>query len=384
VKVLINIVRNGSFEENIRCPFQIDQLKYARYWNGIDTINGITNCAPEYYNVCDTTRSYGIPINFAGFQYPRTGKGYSGGKMYYDEIPFAYSSRDYIQGRLFKVLTTGKNYCVTFYVNVATISEYAVNRIGAYLDNGSIDTATITCGLPQINYVPQIVSSIVIDDTLNWIKVQGSFIANGTETFITIGNFYDKTNTDTIIRFPGSSYPIGYYYVDDVSVIESTEVAHAGPDVSIVAGDSVHIGTNEEGMPCTWYMAGDTMPVGYSGGIWVKPTVTTTYVVEMDLCGNVTRDSVKVTVWPVGETSPRPSAKGREVLPNPVQDELHVVGEAGDVVRIYDVVGKEVYRKDISSENEVINIGALQKGIYLIHVVVPGTGQRFVRRVVKE
>jgi len=401
VKAQINFVRNGSFEHYNSCPKIIDQIHLAKYWSTIDTgyrlvipsgdTISMSNCAPEYVNVCAGVNvDVGIPRTRWFYQYPRTGNGMTQVSMYTDDSNPLPMKRDYLLGRLYDHLIAGKDYCVTFYVSFNGIynntqCNYAVDHIGAYLDDGTIceDTGNI-CGLPKPWITPQVYTTAIITDTVNWTKIQGSFVANGTEKFITIGNFFDNAHTNYIVYPSSPNNHLALYLVDDVSIIESTAVADAGPDKGVAYGDSVWIGTNEEGMPCTWYVAGDTTPVGYSGGIWVKPTVTTTYVVEMDLCGNVTRDSVKVTVWPVGETSPRPSAKEREVLPNPARDELHVVGEVGDVVRIYDVVGKEVYKSFISSEKEVINIGSLQKGIYFIHVVAPGTGQRFVRKIVKE
>jgi OmpA-OmpF porin, OOP family len=57
---------------------------------------------------------------------------------------------------------------------------------------------------------------------MNWVAVSGTFVANGTETFLTIGNFKSDANTDTL-RTPFSSSTIGGWsqlLIDDVSVIE--------------------------------------------------------------------------------------------------------------------------------------------------------------------
>jgi hypothetical protein len=59
---------------------------------------------------------------------------------------------------------------------------------------------------------------------------------------------------------------MSYYLIDDVSVIASDAIADAGIDKRCTPGDSIWIGTNEEGMPCTWYALGDTThPLGYNG-----------------------------------------------------------------------------------------------------------------------
>ncbi len=77
---------------------------------------------------------------------------------------------------------------MTFYTTLEQSSAYAINHIGAYLDDGSIDGGqdSVGCAAPQTEYVPQVFETSIINDTLNWVKVQGSFVANGTEKFITI------------------------------------------------------------------------------------------------------------------------------------------------------------------------------------------------------
>ncbi len=99
-------------------------------------------------------------------------------------------------------LIQGQSYCVTFFVTLGQAFDYAVNHIGAYLDSGIIDT-TKNCGSPQTTHVPQIQILNIINNTLNWVKIEGSFTATGTEKFITIGNFYDKTHTTYIPSISG-------------------------------------------------------------------------------------------------------------------------------------------------------------------------------------
>lgn len=55
---------------------------------------------------------------------------------------------------------------------------------------------------------------------MNWVLLQGSFIADSNYTFMTIGRFFDDLNTDTIYNPP--AYSAAYYYIDNVSVTEDT------------------------------------------------------------------------------------------------------------------------------------------------------------------
>ena len=296
----INLVMNGDFEQKKACPYFYDLVNDARYWSCIDTayvyptdsLEGSPNCSPEYCNLCGTAGG-SAPANIAFYQYPRSGSGMFDVAMYNNVETTIEYQRDYLMGRLSAPVTAGQSYCVTFYVVMANTANFAINHIGAYLDDGSIDTNS-HCGWPHTQYTPQILDTAIIGDTLNWTKIQGSFIANGTEKYITIGCFTDTAHTAKIRLHTGT---VSMYEVDDVSVIPSDATAYAGPDKYAGTGDTVDIGatTNGGGMPCYWYLLGGTSPIDSGGTIRVRAVGTTTYVVGMDLCGTVTYDTVTVT-----------------------------------------------------------------------------------------
>jgi hypothetical protein len=140
-------------------------------------------------------------------------------------------------GRLIAPLTAGRTYCVTLYANLCEGADYAVKNIEVYLDDGSVITGGQlgdSCFAPRTWVVPQVSAQMVITDTANWVKIQGSFIANGTERFITIGNFKDKAHTTyqirqpTITINPTSPNYTADYLIDDISVMESSLLAYAG------------------------------------------------------------------------------------------------------------------------------------------------------------
>jgi hypothetical protein len=397
IKAQVNYVLNPSFEQHGRCPYNYDQVKYANFWNGVDTTwdpNGADSaagpyCLPEYCNSCSNNTCCGLPFNARFHKHSRTGDGMTQVTMYFDESYTSPVKRDYLQGRLHNHLNAGANYCVSFFVNFtgtdnAINSGYAVDHIGAYLDDGSIDTDTgAACAMPIPTIIPQVYTTTIITDTLHWTKIQGSFIATGNERFITIGNFFDKAHTNVINYNLTGTNNFSWYLVDDVSVIESTQTANAGPDVVVPHGDSVHIGTSEEGMPCTWYKLGSSTPIGSSGGIWVRPNVTTQYVVEMDLCGNVTRDTVKVAVDYTKAPSFSPQG-GVMVYPNPAANELVIEHAVGSEVVMIDVVGRVVYHSMLATAKEILDVHGLQKGVYVVQIIDVATGYRVARKVVKE
>ena len=115
VHAQVNYVRNGSFEQYSACPFGYDQIRFAKYWQPIDTVDIIGYgpvCSPEYCNACAGTNGYcGVPHTFNFNHYPRTGDGMMEIQAYYDNVyPTAPYQRDYAQGKLYDQLLAGKHY----------------------------------------------------------------------------------------------------------------------------------------------------------------------------------------------------------------------------------------------------------------------------------
>jgi len=383
----VNYVKNGGFEQYSRCPYSFDQIKFAINWQPIDTINhppvdsfGSPNCTPEYCNTCDSNYGYAsVPANALFYHYPHIGNGMASVGMYSDEsFPTSYK-RDYLQGHLYKPLKANQSYCVTFFVVLDSKSEYSVNHIGAYFDNGIIDT-TQNCGLPQTTHIPQVQTLNVISDTLNWTKIEGSFIATGTETYITIGNFYDKAHTSAVPFLPGINNSNGAaYLVDDVSVVESDIPAYAGRWMYKTKKDSLFIGRNEVVPDCMWYRNGvliDTVHAGF----WVKDTVNTVYVVKQSICGNVKYDTAWVNVanMIVGSVG---SESVYRIYPNPASKEIMIqapnnMSTVGMVV--YDMSGRVMLRREITFVNGEYRLPIdLNSGMYVVELV----GEDGVRNV---
>ena len=390
-----NLVRNGSFEHYSSCPLGIDQIRKANYWNTIDTVHASPTSLPEYCNACaDLASGISVPFGSAYHHYPRTGNGMVQSNMYFDD---SYSGepapRNYTQGKLYTHLTPGRAYYATFYVTLCQESKYAIDHIGAYLDNGSIDSGQndLDCALPQTRFTPQIIADSIINDTTNWVKIQGRFIANGAEKFITVGNFSDDAHTDTVTLYSYSGSNFSFYLIDDVSVIADTARAHGGGNRIAGVGDTVHIGTDEEGMPCIWYKLGDTTnPIGYGGGMNIVPTVTGEYqyVVKLDLQGNVSWDTIKVTVWPQSVSSWQLAVSSLRVYPNPATSEVtidcFIPRNDGYEVVFYDMVGSKVLQSMVNASKKTINIASLPQGVYSVHIADTATGEKLVRTVVKE
>lgn len=221
VNAQVNLVPNPSFEDTVHCPTGISQLNNTALWNNP---NGGT---VDYFNSCaDYSSTFvSVPQNAAGYQLAFLGNAYVGMYLYQRNTSGGpFDCREYIQSLLSDTLKNGITYCISFYVNYATLSNIAIDNIGAYLSTTPVNVSSATV-LP---YSPQIVSpsGLFIQDTLDWYKVEGTYTAAGGEKYITIGNFKDAANTDTIHTDPYSASS-AYYYIDNVSVIDCNDTANS-------------------------------------------------------------------------------------------------------------------------------------------------------------
>ncbi len=84
---------------------------------------------------------------------------------------------------------------------------------------------------------------------------------------------------------------------------------------------------------------------------------------------------------PVSITSPTYSKL--KLYPQPAQNELFVsdLPQGKKVLKLFDLVGKEIWRKESELVKEVIDLSALQNGMYVLEVECEG--KRFTEKVLK-
>lgn len=229
-----NLVSNPSFEDYDTCPQYASMIHYASPWFAP------TWGTPDYYNTCfdygnPWGSNMGVPNNFIGEQFAKTGVGYSGLFLAYpwvDSPPWDWEYREYIEAELIAPLQTGIEYYVTFYLSLADSSNYFTNIVGIYFSNDSLKSDTSY----RLHYLPQISNPITnyLNNKTGWMKFSGSFVASGGEKFITIGNFNDNSTTDTVYTSGGnlsSDYNNAYYYIDDICV--STDSLECNQSVEV-------------------------------------------------------------------------------------------------------------------------------------------------------
>lgn len=219
-KTQTNLVYNGDFELYSSCPTQVTspgdpQIKKCLGWSAP------TYATSDYFNFC-APLYVGIPANFFGTQWPKSGSAYCGFHPYSDVTFTLQHWWEYLQDSLITSLQIGHKYEASFYISWGeNQSGLCCKNIGAYISvNRPIDLNL----KGPFNLPAQIKDTVCRQDSLNWMLISGSFIAQGNERYITIGHFADSTTTDTsLVKLSdGQYFSQIYYYIDDVKIIDIT------------------------------------------------------------------------------------------------------------------------------------------------------------------
>lgn len=211
----VNLVPNPSFEDTLHCASDSTVIKTKRWYrpSACGTpdfyyplqING--GCAahlPQSWGGGDYS-------NMRGYQAPGTGLAYAGFLVSMGDELMAVSLTD--------SLLPGRTYVISFYTSLAEISLSGLDQINLCFMQDSITdfnpgtcwsylgTLTVDAGNQAGNF---------LYDTLSWMLVQDTFIAEGGERYMIVGNI-DTAATQHY--YMDSTMQIGsYYYFDDFDV----------------------------------------------------------------------------------------------------------------------------------------------------------------------
>lgn len=220
-----NLIYNPSFEEHSSCPKRIDPYGYMdepmAWWQP-------SSGSSDYYNNCGGRQCH-VPNNKLGIQMPRTGGSMVG--IYCSLTDY----REYIETELKEKLQKGERYRLSFWVSLSEFSPQAVATIGGLFTKEMLSDTTrgmLTNNSFKENnkgvrqnistfYKPQVINPFarVLADTLNWMQIEGEFVAEGGEKFLTIGNFYPAEQSNVVnIEGLRNILPGAYYYIDDVEL----------------------------------------------------------------------------------------------------------------------------------------------------------------------
>ncbi len=359
-----NLVPNPSFEQCTICP--------NGPWGQIDNLASQVNVSlPGWNNPNMSTPDYfkpGFDPNFI----PPDGIAFVG--MWVIKFNTTdENQREYIQCEFIDTLVNKENYLIEFYINVNTdIGNFYVNNIGLLIGDTIIEN-------PNLNPIFSIVSlkyfnnEIIITPGNSFFKYAGIYESHGAEKFMTFGVFDSTLNTNVICtNAPLPAAGGAYAVIDKFSVTPLDSIpgglqVNAGQDYSICPGDTVFIGEKISNLPANWYLLDGTVVDTSTAGVYVSPTVTTTYVVTLAINGVYSTDTVTVTVGCAGveETEKTKFSIG----PNPNNGAFKLTGDfkKGDHISMTSGDGKIVYSTEVQQDSKEFSIVSNCKaGVYFI------------------
>jgi OOP family OmpA-OmpF porin len=213
-----NLVPNSSFEDyfNINANGNLLENFIYNWYGGLG-----------YFHANRSDAYYSVPTNGIGYQNAHYGNAYCG---IYTYGKYTSPIRQYIQTKLTDNLLNGKKYIVSFYVSLGDTLHAYNNSIGAYF---AADSVLLYSNGGLFNLIPQIQndSGNVLNSKTVWTFVCDTFVANGSERWMTIGNFLTDSlslisELDTVCDQPNPFGCGAYYFIDDVSVklIDETSI----------------------------------------------------------------------------------------------------------------------------------------------------------------
>ncbi len=283
---LYNLVPNGDFEYYSGCPNTTGQIDSAYPWT-----QPLSQSTSDYYNIC--SNYWGT--NFFVEHPPLSGSGFAG------IIPLSYNNlfveyREYISCRLFSKLKQNIKYCSKLYIKKLNNCRISINSFGILFSSNFIFQPNVNTPLIYDTQIKNF-SNRMLYDSLNWMKISDSFIANGSEQFITIGCF-ETIDSMQIIKDSCSQFHVSYYFIDDVSVCDCDDFKpKLGIDTTLCAGQLLLLKANvpkeADSVNYTWQDGSkdSTYLVNQPGTYWVsayiedyKITVTDTITVNYKDC----------------------------------------------------------------------------------------------------
>ncbi|MBK9175463.1 MAG: hypothetical protein IPM46_03825 [Flavobacteriales bacterium] len=213
-----NLVPNWSFEEISECPDELGQVERATGWL---IFRGDDSC--DLFHTCGDPPLTSVPGNVFGHQWPASGNAYAAIITYSASEPWPYVLREYFGTELSEPLVVGQQYHATFKVSRAPEnsfsfspggSRYACNNLGLLFSSAYFFQYDLE---PAPGYA-HVRAQQIVEDSLNWTLISGSFVADSAYLYVVVGNFFNDEETDGTVANPDGYWNLAYYYVDEVCV----------------------------------------------------------------------------------------------------------------------------------------------------------------------
>lgn len=212
-----NLVPNGSFEEMDDC-LEVNTWYYPETGPlGWYSYAG----SGDYYLSCLPYGAFnGVPLSAWAFQYPQDGLAHVGVMTYHQNM----SSREYFAIELAEPLQVGATYYGSFYASVTWNGYEPTQQL--WLASSNVGMRFTMAAeqwefgdpLPPFLNAAQVYHPEILADTVNWVLVSGSFVADSAYRYVVIGNHFDNAHTDTLHLADYTQSARGGTLIDNVCV----------------------------------------------------------------------------------------------------------------------------------------------------------------------
>ncbi|MEO5907220.1 MAG: gliding motility-associated C-terminal domain-containing protein, partial [Saprospiraceae bacterium] len=226
--------------------------------------------SPDYFHSCATNAQVSVPNNHAGTQAAATGEAYVGIVLIF---PGEYEFREYIQSELIEPLNKDEHYKVSFKYSLGERSTHSTDDFGIHFSDVLV---TSDSTIEALDLTPQLSSNQLLDNLTGWETITLDYIADGTEKFITMGNFRDDAQT-SIVYIKEDDYYVSYIYLDDLEIVSCGKVEF-GNDTSLCEGETIVLDASNEDATYVWQdnSTNSFLQVDEPGTYWVEVTTNCT------------------------------------------------------------------------------------------------------------
>lgn len=387
-----NLVLNPSFEEHDSCWPGIAGFDYGNVLNWSTPNHSNADFFSDYSYLGNNKCGYDtgfttVPQSVFGFEYAHVGECYGG--FAFLDAPFS-NFYEYIQGSFSQSLLVGKSYVIECYVSLGDPYPSCLSNLGFFFTDTLVSVSNSSS---RLLYTPQFENDTnhLITEHTGWQRITGSYMANGGERFVSIGNFtpYNMCHVVNCVPYPE---PIqgAYLFIDDVAVYDTSKT----DTIKLCVNDSVQLGGSWQhteglyfdtiaGLPVKFYVSlrpesasltvvdkpfalGDSVRLG---AFWIKnDTIIEVPKHNIYGCDSLVRYLCRTNLS-IGNSL---SAQMQwSIYPNPANDFIEIQLSKNDLtsynISILDITGKEILTQSLQQNK--IDVTTLNSGMYFVKLM---------------
>ena len=162
-------------------------------------------------------------------------------------------------------------------------------------------------------------------------------------------------NESFTLTTPVEEYPVTFNTVNGNGTLTATV-----DDTPITAGSQVQKGKN--------VVFTATPNEGFKVKEWKHNGVTVVGTDSTYTLSNLTGIATVTVEFEVVSGVENSFAANIQIYPNPATDALNITGAENSVLKVVDIAGNNVYKQEVSGNNEFIHLKKLSPGVYFIHI----------------